>query len=129
MREALEAWFGILIGLLLIGTLFSGIFIWLAVKTARIRNLRLKTIMIAAFSTSVLATFGTFIISGLPFLGAIPSYLIALLSTFSPIIKILKVKRNQFLWIWGLNGAAQILALILGAVLFMGGFGDLLGTV
>jgi len=126
MREALEAWFGILIGFLMIGTLLSGVSIWLGVKTARIRKSSPKAILAAAFCASTLVTFGTFIISGFPFLGTVPSYLIALLLTFFPITRILKANRSQGLWIWSLNCAAQILALIIGAALFLGGFGDLL---
>jgi len=129
MREALEAWFGILIGFAVFGTLFSGILIWLGAKAVRIQNSRPRSILFAALCASTLVTFGTFIMSGLPFLGSIPSALIAFLLTFFPIKIILKANRIQSLVLWTLNCAGLMLALFLGAALFTGGLRDFLTLI
>jgi len=121
MLETLEAWSGFVFVAIFFSIIGATFFIWVGTKTFGIEGITLKKIIITAILASVVIYIVTLVFSALPFLGTVLSYFIALLLSLFVIRFALGLTIQQSLVLWIFNTAAQILALIISAKLFIGG--------
>jgi len=129
MLETLEAWAGFILVLIFLSFLIASLFIWIGAKMARIKNPTLKRAFFASIAASIITYIVTLIFSALPIISTIPCYFIGLFFALFVIKIVFNSTLKQAFLVWIFNIAAQIIAVIIGASLFIGGIGDLIKII
>jgi len=126
ISETIEAWSGLILVMACISIFLASIFIWIGTKITNIKNFKFRKAIISAISSSLIIYLTIIIFSIFPYLGAIIGFFIGLLLASFLMRRILDSTLRQTFVIWIFNGLAQILAVIVGATLFIGGVRDLI---
>jgi len=126
ISETIEAWSGLILVMACISIFLASIFIWIGTKITKIKNFKFRKAIISAISSSLIIYLTIIIFSIFPYLGAIIGFFIGLLLASFLMRRILDSTLRQTFVIWIFNGLAQILAVIVGATLFIGGVRDLI---
>jgi len=129
MIEAVKAWSGFVLVLIFFSIILATLFIWVGTKSVVKEDIGFKKTILVAITATLVIYSVIIILSALPFIGTVPCYIIGLALSLLAIKLILSLSFQQSLIIWVFNIAAQILAVIIGAKLFIGGLGDLLKIV
>jgi len=129
MLETLEAWSGFILVLIFFSIILATLFIWVGIKATGIEDISLKKIILTALAVSLVTYFTIVILSTLPVLRAVPSFVIGLLLSLFIIKSILGFTFQQNFIVWGFNVIAQVLAVIICAKLFIGGIKDLIKII
>lgn len=127
--EALEAWSGLVFVMICISIFLVSIFIWIGAKVAGIKNSGFRKAIVAAIFSSLVIYLFTIICSIFPYIGAILGFFVGLLLVPLIMRRILNSTLRQTFVVWIFNAIAQILALVLGATLFIGGIKDLIKII
>ena len=126
MLEALEAMSGLFLGIMIIGFLASGIFIWIGLKASSERKSSFKKIIFAAFISSLITYIVTIIFYSLPALSTFFGFSIGMLLSFLLLKKIFNLTLKKTFLIWTFFLFAHTIAVNVGAILFVGGIRDLI---
>jgi len=129
MIETLEAWVGFILVLIFLNFIIAGFFIWVGAKITRINNSTLKRAYLAAIAASFTTYFMTILLSALPAISTILSFFIGVFLCLFVIKRVFRSTIRQAFMIWIFNIVAQILAVIIGASLFIGGIKDLIRII
>ena len=129
MVETLEAWAGFLIILIFLSFIIAGIFMWIGVKITRIRNYNFKRVILTAILTSLVTYMVTVLFSAFPIINTIHCFFIGLFLSFFIIKSVFDSTLKQAILVWIFNIFAQVLTVILGASLFVGGIRYLLKII
>ena len=129
MREALEAFSGLLLFMIFLGTLASGICFWMGGKFLKLKALKLKRKFICAVIACVITYISAFILSALPFLGTITAFFLGLILSLFSIQRIFRISLRQTAGLWLGHAVAQVIVVILSAELFIGGIAYLLEII
>lgn len=129
MTEALEAMSGLFLGYAALSTIFLSFFIWAGAK-------RLAKNKLSFFKSGIAAVAASFIIYSLSLIGyAFPKlntllgFAIGLILSLFILHFFLKVPLRNTAHLFLLNVIAQLLAVIIGTYLFVGGLADLWGII
>lgn len=129
MIETLEAWIGFILVLVFFAFLTAGIFMRLGTKILKIKYSNLKKTFLSSLIISLMIYTATLLFAALPHLSTVLSFLLALLLSMFVIKIILRLNYGKAFLLWIFNGAGQILAVLIGTYLFIGGLKDLIGII
>lgn len=129
MREALEAFSGLLLVMIFWGMITSGIGFWIGRKLLNFETFKMRKVLICAAMVCFITYFSAFLLTALPFMGAIPAFFIGLIWSFFLIKRFFRVTFNQAIGLWVIHALAQITAVVLSAELFIGGIAYLLEII
>ena len=129
MREALEAFSGLLLVMIFFGAIISGICFWVSRKSLKLKTLKFRRILFCTVFACVITYMAAFVLSTLPFLGAITAFFLGLILTLFPIKSFFRISFSQAAGLWIMHAAAQIITVVLSAELFLGGITYLLEII
>ena len=129
MHEALEAFSGLLLVMIFLGTFVSGICFWIGGKSLKLKTWKLRKILFCAVFACVITYITTFVLSALPFLGAVTAFFLGLILSLFPIKSFFRISLRQAAGLWVMYAVAQIVAVVLSAELFIGGIAYLLEII
>jgi hypothetical protein len=129
MLEAIKAWSGFVLVLIFLSIILSTLFQWLGTKVTNYENFNLKKIILIALTTTIVVYITTIILSAFTSIGTILCYILGLVLSLLIIHLFTNLIFQQSLIIWIFNIAAQILAVIIGAKMFIGGIKDLIKII
>jgi hypothetical protein len=132
MRETLEAWGGLMLAITALGVFLACPLLWIAAKynkwgeSSGAKHIRLRRILLAAVTASILIYGVTGLFLSLMESGAIYGFFLGLILTLFLFKGFFRAAWKQTFIFWVCFGAAQALAVVIGAILFVGGIADLL---
>lgn len=129
MLEALEALGGLFIVFLAISMIFVSFFVWIGGKILDIKNVTFRRAVLAATVSSLITYLLTASFYIFPILNTIVGFCIGLFLSLFTIKIIFNSTYQKTLITWMFNVFAQILAVIIGTVLFVGGIDDLIKII
>ena len=118
---------GLFFGLMLVGALVSGLFIWIGAKVAGIPNPGFGRCVMVAIVTSVGTWLLAFVLSILPVVGTFGGFVLGLLLSLLIIKSLFKVSFGQAALVWLFHVVAQGVAIAIAVMTFAGAFLTLVG--
>ena len=117
---------GAIIGIFILSILISGFFMWLGAKMAGIKKSTFGRAILAAIAASLITYIVSAVFSVLPVIGTILGFFIGLLLSLFAIKSVFNTTFGRAFLAWIFNIVAQILAVIIGAALFVGGISTII---
>lgn len=124
MLESLEALGGLFLVFFVISLPFACFFIWISAKIGRIEDLSFGKILFAAIFASFITYLMITIFYIIPHFNTYLGFSIGIILSLVVIKVILRCTYEQAVFPWIFHFLAQILTILLGATLFIGGIKD-----
>ena len=118
---------GLFFGLMLVGALVSGLFIWIGAKVAGIPNPGFGRCVMVAIVTSVGTWLLAFVLSILPVVGTFGGFVLGLLLSLLIIKSLFNVSFGKAALVWLFHVIAQCVAIAIAVMTFAGAFLTLVG--
>ena len=123
----MTALLGIFFGMMLLGAIVSGLFIWLGAKLAGVPNPGFGRCVLVAIVTSVCTWLLSFVLSILPVVGTFGGFILGLGVSLLIIKSMFNVSFGQAFLVWVFNVIAQGIAILIALLTFAGGILALAG--
>jgi hypothetical protein len=123
----MTALLGIFFGMMLVGAIVSGVFIWIGAKIAGIPNPGFGRCVLVAIVTSVCTWLLSFILSILPVVGTFGGFILGLIVSLLIIKSMFNVPFGQAFLVWIFHALAQGVAIFIAVLTFAGGILALAG--
>ena len=121
MRQALEAFSGLLLVMIGFGSIFSYLALWAAAKITKVTALKFGRIAVCSVITTFITYFAAFLFSALPFLGSISAFILSSAGSLLLIKCFMRVSLKKAVGYWSIYITAQIISIILSVECLTGG--------
>lgn len=115
---ALGAIIGVLLGLVILGVVIGGFFMWVGAKMAGVANATFGRSILAALAASFITWLVSGVCSILPVVGTVVGFILGLLLGIIVIQGVYGTSFAKALLVWIFNVMAQILALLIAIATF-----------
>lgn len=129
MLEALGALSGLYFIILIISLPFASLLIWIGIKIAGIKNSTFGKVVSSAVAASAITHIVTLIFYAFPHSSTIIGFFIGLFLPLFLIKRVFHSSLGKAFLVWIFNTIAQISAVIVGAVLFVGGIAEFIKII
>jgi hypothetical protein len=125
--ETIIGLFGLFVGMMLLGAVVSGIFIWIGAKVAGVPDPGVGRSVLVAIVTSVSTWFMALVLSAMPLVGTFTGFVLGLLVSLLIIKSFFSVSFGKAFLVWIFHVLAQVAAIVLAALTFAGAILGIMG--